>query len=262
VNLSTENSVGLALLTRVLSGKAGGVEGGSTAAGVPVAHEVGSLGLADVAQSLSPGLTMFATFRQLHLDTALRALETDTRFKILSTPFVQVLNHERAYISVGQSVPYITAQVNQFVGGGGSNGVGQVVGASVGFLDVAVQLMVTPHATEDGYVTLEVEQTANDAGGTVLLAGNPVPIQNRRVTRSKLLIRDGDTVALGGLIREQVETNETRVPVLSHIPYLGRAFRTKDVTRQRSELVILLHPMVSRDAVNQVGMLAERKRDK
>lgn len=204
---------------------------------------------ASVGTLLSPAYTGFMTFKSLGLDTALQLISSDSRVHVLSTPFVEVEDGKSASMSVGTSQPYISSQMNQVIGGVGlSNGLGSVVGSSVSFLQTAVSLMVTPQIASNGDVGLVVQQTANDAGGSVVLAGNPVPIQNTRTVTSTLVVSPGDLVGLGGLVQETISTNTTSVPFLGSLPWVGKAFRQEQRSVQRSELVVLLEARVTRKA--------------
>jgi general secretion pathway protein D len=201
-----------------------------------------STNLAPIAlASLSGGLTYFATFQNLKLDTVIRLLASSSKFKVLSTPIIQTMHNQEARITVGESRPVITATVADVVAAGAT-----AVRSNVEFRDIAIELTVTPRINPDGYVTMEIHQTVNDVGGSVLVNNTPVPIITLREAQSTVSVRDQSTIVLGGLIKENKTQTETKVPFFGDIPFLGTLFKGKSTVKNRNELIVFIRPTVLR----------------
>ena len=161
VTVNTQTGEGLSVFQEAFKGSvAGAMTGGVT----PIPQNLAEVGDSILADA-SPSLSLFTTFRGLHLETALQLVASSSRVKILSTPFVEVEDGKSAALTVGQSQPYVSTELNQVIGVGNSNGLGQVVGSQVSFLNTAVQLTVTPRVSTNGDVDLVVIQNANDSPG-------------------------------------------------------------------------------------------------
>lgn len=174
----------------------------------------------------------------------LNALKTDTRFNVLSTPRIFTTNNATAQINISQSLPYVTNQTVDTTG---------TVLYNYNFLDVGIVLTVTPRITEDGYVTMDVSQTANDF---VSYTNFNAPIVNQRETQTTVSVKDGETIVLGGIISDQVNDTVNKVPILGDIPLIGNLFRSTNKSDQKTELLVFLTPHVVRDPAD-----AERLRD-
>lgn len=201
----------------------------------------------------SSGLTWFMTFNSLKLDTVIRALATSSRFKVLSTPIIQTLHNQEASIIVGESRPVITSTVGDVVGSNST-----AVRSNVEFKDIAIELTVTPRINPDGRVTMEILQKVNDVGGEVQIDQNKVPIITKREAKSSVSVRDGNTIVLGGLIREDKTVTETKTPILGDIPLVGMLFKGKSTTKRRTELVVFIRPTVLR--TDDAAMAEARRR--
>jgi general secretion pathway protein D len=117
---------------------------------------------------------------------------------------------------------------------------------SVQMRDTGVILEVTPRVSENGNVTLFVTQEVSDVTQTKSSGIDSPTIQRRRI-QTVVSTRDGNTVALGGLIRESGSKGDSGIPLLKDIPILGNAFRTNTSDSRRSELIVLLVPHVMRN---------------
>jgi general secretion pathway protein D len=200
----------------------------------------------------SGGLTYFATFQNLKLDVALRLLHTSNRFKVLSEPTILTLHNKEASIIVGESRPVPTSTVSDIVSTGST-----AVRSSIEFKDIAIELNVTPIINPDGYVTMDIEQKINDIGGNVPVNGVPVPIITKREAKSSVTVKNESTIVLGGLIRENKSSSDTKVPILGDIPLLGMLFRSKSNSKNRTELIVFIRPTVLR---NDAEVQAESRR--
>ena len=171
------------------------------------------------------------------IEGALHALKGLTRIEILSRPKILTKNDEEAKMEIIEEVPYIKSTATATVD---SNGAGTSTVEEVEFKEVGLKLKVTPHIKGNNCVELKIVQDASEQMGTFL----DIPVVDRRLIDTKLEVKDGDTVVIGGLIKTQ-DTDEVRgVPFLMDIPLLGNLFkRTRKVSEKR-ELIIMLTPMV------------------
>ena len=178
----------------------------------------------------------------------LQAITTHTKFNVRSVPSIFVSNNATSQINISQSLPYVT---NQSV----SNG---TVFNSFAFLDVGIVLTVTPRVTADGYVTMDVSQTADDFVGYTSFNA---PITNERQAQTTVSVKDGATVVLGGIINNQVNTTVNKIPILGDIPLFGQLFRSTSRDNQKTELLVFLTPHVVRDPADAARLRATAEAD-
>lgn len=178
----------------------------------------------------------------LNITIILNALKKQSNANILSTPTLLTLDNEEAYITVGQEVPFVTGS---FTGAGNAatpNNPFQTIERE----NVGITLTVTPHVNEGDSVVLDIAQEVSSViGGSNLFASDL--ITNERKIETKVLAADGRTVVLGGLIKDDVQDSEQKIPLLGDIPWLGRLFRSNSVNITRSNLLIFIKPSIIRD---------------
>ncbi len=175
-----------------------------------------------------------------------QALQTDSRIRILSTPKVFTSNNQQGTIDITTRVPYVTSAYS-----GGLN-LGQSV--NYDYLDLGITLDVTPRITADGMVTIDVVATSSELLGfdtmqsSVDSDGRSTSIQaprySNRETNTSVTTRDGEIVAIGGLMRESGGMSTHKVPLLGDIPLLGHLFRSTTKTTSKTELMLFLVPRV------------------
>jgi len=166
------------------------------------------------------------------LSAQISALATQGRVKILSTPHIVTTNNEEARISVADQIPYTVTTV--------SNGISQ---SAVQFISAGVKLSVKPTVNADRRITLHVKPEVSNAVGT----GSAVlpPTVNTRDADTTVVLRDGETIAIGGLIQENINKTVTGIPFLMSIPILGYLFKTISDRKQRTELIVFLTPKIA-----------------
>ena len=178
----------------------------------------------------------------LNLAMLARALETDAKANILSTPNLMTLDNEEARIVVGQNVPFITGQYTNTGGGTTPANPFQTIVRQ----DVGLTLRVRPQISEGGTIKLQIAQEISTLVGATL--NNPTgPVTNKRSIDTTVMADDGSIIALGGLIQDVYEGGVEKIPFLGDIPYLGALFRYDSRKRQRSNLIVFLRPEVMRD---------------
>lgn len=170
----------------------------------------------------------------------LNALESKTEVRILSAPKLSVLNNQKASLQVGDQVPIVT-QTSQ-----STDAAGAPLVSTIQMRDTGVILEVTPRVNDNGNVILDVMQEVSEVAQTTS-SGIDSPTIQRRKIHSVVATRDGHTVALGGLIRENGGRGNSGVPLLKDIPVLGHMFKNNTVDMRRTELVVLLVPHVMRN---------------
>lgn len=168
-----------------------------------------------------------------NLTAFINALKTDTKFQVLSTPRIFTSNNVQASINISQSIPYVLSSTTDAATG--------VQSFNYAFQDVGIILTVTPRITANGYVTMDVTQTANDLQG---FTSFNAPIVNQRQANTTVSVRDGETIILGGIIRNTVSTTTNKIPLLGDIPILGKLFQSSDKSKQKTELLVFLTPKV------------------
>ena len=169
----------------------------------------------------------------------LQTFGNDNRAKILASPQVMVLDNEKAEIKVGDRISVQTQSQS-----GVSTGTGVL--NSFQYLETGILLAVTPRINSGGLVTLEVNQEVSEVGATP--AGNPNPDIATRSAKTSVVVASGESIALGGLIRETKQYGSSGIPLLSKIPVIGAAFGTQTFTRRRTELVLVITPKIISDA--------------
>ncbi|MBI0434394.1 type II secretion system secretin GspD [Roseomonas sp. KE0001] len=171
----------------------------------------------------------------------LEALASVTEVRVISSPQVMVLSNQTARLRVGDSVPIVTQQAT----GGGVTDT-RIVN-SVSLRDTGVSLDVTPRVNSAGGVLLDVDQDVSDAVATTTSGIDSPTIQQRRL-RTVVSVPSGETVALGGLIREADSSSRSGLPYLLDIPIIRDLTGTRSRDRRRTELLVLLTPRVVQSA--------------
>jgi len=265
VNLDRNLEVGINVLRRLTKNgqvvHTGGfstmTDSGGSPAPTPVNLGAASSELASTA--FSSVLTYYATFENLKLDVAVRALAATSSFRVLSTPIIQTLHNQEGSIVVGESRPVLTSTLSDVVSSTSTSQVATSLRANVEFKDIAIELKVTPRINPDGYVTMDIDQKINDVGATVNIGGSDVPVITKREAKSQVLVKDQSTIVLGGLIKEQKGVTETKVPFLGDIPLLGHLFKDKSNTKTRTELIVFIRPTVLRSDAQAVSEARHRR---
>jgi general secretion pathway protein D len=214
--------------------------------------------LASLAGALTsiPGATFGAGRLNKDIDfvVLLNALQQDTGTNILSTPNLLTMDNHAATISVGQEVPFITGSFTNTGGNNPSNPFQTIERKNVG-----IKLEVTPHINDGSSMVLEIVQEDSSLTGATGINASDV-ITNERTIETKIMAEDGEVVVLGGLIRDDVNVFEQRVPVLGSIPILGRLFRTESNAITKTNLMVFIRASILRDKEDIRGATAEKYR--
>ncbi|QEQ95412.1 type II secretion system secretin GspD [Neptunomonas concharum] len=165
----------------------------------------------------------------------LNALDKDTDSNVLSTPSLVTMDNEEAFIQVGQEVPIITGSTAS------SNNDNPF--QTIERKDIGVKLKVTPQINEGDAIRLTIEQEVSSLSG---IKASDI-VTNKRVISTTVLVDDGATLALGGLINEDVQESSSKVPLLGDIPGIGQAFRSDGTTHVKRNLMVFIRPTIIRD---------------
>ncbi|MET0984913.1 MAG: type II secretion system secretin GspD [Steroidobacteraceae bacterium] len=175
----------------------------------------------------------------------LRALRNDGDTNIISTPNILTLDNEEAEIKVAQEVPFVTGQftnTNTSTAQGTVNPFQTIQREEVGTI-----LKITPQINEGDSVILKIEQESSSLAQGV--AGAVDLITNKRTINTKVMVEDGGIIVLGGLIDDQANEQQSRVPLLGSIPIIGELFRTRSGSKTKRNLMVFIRPTILRDGV-------------
>ncbi len=170
---------------------------------------------------------------------------------VLSTPSLLTTDNNEAEISIGQNVPFVTGSFTTTTGD--ATNPFQTIQRE----DVGISLKVTPQINEGDTVILEIEQEVSSISNS---AGASDIITNERKIATKVIAQDGETIILGGLISDDIQQQEQKVPFLGDIPLLGNLFRNDTATVIKSNLMVFLRASIIRDAQTMAGATGEKYR--
>jgi general secretion pathway protein D len=202
--------------------------------------------IADLRDSLittpfgpASGLNVYGQIGE-SLDVIVTALEKTENFKVLSRPVVYTQNGKRAEITSGQEVPYPESSLSD------TNNPNSIR-STVAYKDVVLKLEVLPTINENNEVTLDVVQINDRIVGEQLVDTNLIPIIGKQELNTTVTIPNRSTIVLGGLISERDGVSDAGVPFLKNIPILGNAVKNTAKTKERTELMIFIQPIVVRE---------------
>ena len=194
----------------------------ATGGSIPLFSNLGATGP-------TSGLQLINATNNVRIDAILSAAESRGLLKILSRPRVVTQNNIQAVVKQGVKVPVVTAA--------------QLGGPpTVTYVDAFLRLTVTPQITSEGtiFLNVDVENTLPDFGNEV--GGNPTLITQQATTQ--VLVTDGGTVVIGGVIQTQNSMSISQVPLLGDIPYLGNLFKHRTVQTSNQELIFFITPRI------------------
>jgi type IV pilus assembly protein PilQ len=163
------------------------------------------------------------------LDAQLSALESSGQGKIISNPKIATLDNTEAQIQSGRKIPVATVSSE---------------GTRTEFVDASITLKVTPHVTPNDYISMKITATKNEADFSNVVNG--VPTITTREATTDMLVKDSDTVVIGGLYKRTIQSNRAGIPGLSNLPVLGWLFRREQEQDDSDELLIFLTPRIIR----------------
>ena len=186
---------------------------------------------------------------ETNFNATIRALETAGKLDVLSRPYILASDNQLASITVGQEVPFIT---NSRV-----TDTGQTLN-TIEYRDIGILLDVIPHINPDGLVILDVAPEISTLTSTTVPISEQVnaPVIAKRSAQSRVGVRNGETIVIGGLMEDRVTESVSKVPLLGDIPLFGELFKRTIKNKTKTELLIFLTPHVALDP-DQVPLMSQ-----
>jgi len=183
------------------------------------------------------------------IGAVVQAYKTDTDVSILSTPQIMTLDNEEAEINVGSNVPYITQQQQSTTS--------TLVGYNTyEYKDVGVILNITPHINEENFIRLKISQQVTKVTSA---SNSPTPTTLKRTAKTTVVVKDNETIVIGGLVGDSTEADTYKVPLLGDIPILGWLFKTHSTSREKTNLYVFLTPHIVRTQKDAAGLYQEKR---
>lgn len=235
------NPGGQGLVTSAGTSAAASAISGSTGA-VSATNLAAFLGFLSFRGPIVPGSENVMPGGLPSFGAVLQAVQKDGDVDVLSTPHVLTTDNEKAEILVGQNVPF----AGSISGGSAAGGYGGYMPmVSVQRQDVALKFGVTPHISDDGQVRLEIEQEISDLGEYIDVGfGQKQPVTTKKNLKTTVVVKDQQTIILGGLISSRKSKQETKIPILGDLPLVGWAFKTHGDNARKTNLLLVLTPYV------------------
>lgn len=204
-----------------------------------------------LAVGIVKGTFSYGGVEYLNIGALVRALQSESDVNILSTPNILTTDNQKAEIMVGENVPFIT---------GKSQGAGGVTLTTIERKDIGITLRLTPQISSDDHVTLEIYQEISSLAEVAGLDPNVVgPTTTKRAATTTVVVKNAQTVAIAGLIRDNKSTIEHRVPFLGDIPLLGWFFKFQTKKSDKTNLMVFLTPHIIKESEDADVILKEKK---
>jgi type II secretory pathway component GspD/PulD (secretin) len=190
------------------------------------------------------GFTFIGTDPTGNVRAKLTAALTSSKGKVLAAPHILVLDNREARIQVGSQIPIATSTTSYVTTSTTENS--NPITSTIQYKDIGIILKVKPQINDSGLVSIELTQEVSSVGKTATIAGQGFSSIDKTETTTNLIAQDGETIIIGGLIREDATKEKNGIPLLSQIPLIGNLFSYTSKGTDRTELVILLTPHVIR----------------
>ncbi len=233
--------------TGVLSGLTStAIDTATTAIGLPSGFSMGIIGA-----GIKIGDVLFPT-----IGAMVQAYKNDTDVSILSTPQLLTLDNEEAEINVGENVPYLTRQDST-----ASTTTNAVNYNTYEYKDVGVILNITPNINQENFIRLKISQQVTKViSGTSDDTTKPsIPTTLKRTAKTTVVVKDNETVVIGGLVGDSTDDSTNKVPFFGDIPIMGWLFKAKTVTREKTNLYIFLTPHIVRTQKDAGKLYVEKR---
>ena len=192
----------------------------------------GGFSLGVIGAGISIGGVLFP-----NIGAVIQAYKQDEDVSILSTPQIMTIDNEEAEINVGSNVPYITRQDTTT-----ASAQYPVNYSSYEYRDVGVILNITPHINEEDFIRLKISQQVTK----VTSGSSSTPTTLKRTAKTTVVVKDNETIVIGGLVGDSTDEFTYKVPFFGDIPILGWLFKTKSSTREKTNLYVFLTPHIVR----------------
>lgn len=232
--------------TGVMSGLTATTTAAGTVLGLPSGFSMGIIGA-----GIKIGDIIFPT-----IGAMVQAYKYDSDVSILSTPQLLTLDNEEAEINVGENVPYLTRQDSTT-----TSAQYPVNYNTYDYKDVGVILNITPHINEENYIRLKISQQVTKviSGVTKDTSKPSIPTTLKRTAKTTVVVKDKETVVIGGMIGDSTDDSTNKVPLLGDIPILGWLFKAKTVKREKTNLYIFLTPHIVRTQQDAASLYQDKR---
>ncbi len=197
------------------------------------------------------GSFTYSIFNGANIAARIQAVAGNNAVKMLSSPSVMVMDNHPATISVGEQIPVKGMDY--------TSGTSNYITTNYQLKDTGVILNVTPSVNSGNMVSLQIDQAVIDNAGIDPASGQ-TKFSNRQLT-SKLAVRSGESIVMGGLIKDRMQNNDTGIPILKDIPIIGKAFSTTGKMTDRTELLLVMTPRVVRTDID-IREVSDELRDR
>jgi len=202
------------------------------------------------APTATGAVGLYYSVTNQNMTSLVEALSTRTGFNILSSPKVMALNEQKAEIITGSRLGYKVKTTTT---------TGMV--ESVEFLDVGTKLVITPSIKSDGLIVMDIHPEISE--GAII---NDLPQKNSTETTTQLIVKDGQTIVIGGLVRDTSKKEIRGIPFLMDIPIIGSLFKRTDITSEKKEVIVLITPRIVTPGLisemeNKITNMEKQKKD-
>lgn len=203
----------------------------------------------------SVGQLTFGEVDENEITLELKAMKEVQNTKVLANPRLMILNRQEARINIGDKIPYVVTTTT----GTGNN---VSISEEIKFIDVGLLLVVRPVINDDGYITMSIRPEISSQTGTLTTpAGATIPQVNTTFLETSVVVKDGITIILGGLRRDDFTEDSKGVPYLMDVPVLGNLFKSRDESYKKTEIVIFLTPTIVDPDQEFTGQPLDIRRD-
>ena len=184
------------------------------------------------------GKIVVGKFGSFDIHTTIKLLQTIGETKLISSPRISALNNEEAKIFVGSKEFYTQTTTTVTTGT-------PTTAVAVTFIDVGVSLKVTPVINDDGFILMKIRPEVSGVERTVTIStGDKIPVINTTSAETRVMVQDGNTIIIGGLIKDETKRNTEQFPILGSIPVLGSLFKHVREDKTKTEMVVFLTPHI------------------
>lgn len=195
----------------------------------------------------SVGQIAFGDLTEDEFSFELKAMKEVLHTKVLANPRLMILNREEARINIGDKIPYVVTTTT----GTGNN---VSISEEIKFIDVGLLLVVRPVINDDGFITMAIRpEISSRTSNLTTPAGAVIPQVNTTFLETTVVIKDGVSMILGGLRRDDYTEDNKGIPHLMDVPVLGQLFQSRDESLQKTEIVIFLTPKITDGSTEYIG---------
>ncbi|MGD9642953.1 MAG: type IV pilus secretin PilQ [Elusimicrobiales bacterium] len=213
--------------------------GGAYAVNSPLGGAAGGTGVNLPANLVYGAFRLGKVASNYMFDAVITAAAKKGKAKVLSDPKVATLNNKEANINITTQIPYTTTETTASTP--------PTLTTKVTYLTTGIVLKVTPTINSDGRISMKINPTVSQPSPTITPVAGGAPGIDTRSADTNVIVRDGETIVIGGLIHDTQSESVFKVPILGDIPLIGYLFKKKSMTRTRMELLIFVTPRILED---------------